>query len=165
MMDPEYSPYGAWLITGIEKETRWYRVGGIKRDGEASTGGWAALEEAESRPQLDPAPSWEEEAITGITPGGKQSKIKRAALSGSHRGGGRKATPEEAAARASHKWTVIPSNDLDDNFHPITKTFKRCPKCNTPRPPEAWSKGAAWCRDCERIRLRRYRMQRRQQTT
>lgn len=59
-----------------------YRIAGVKRDGEASTGGFRALEESLSAPSLAQLNTqrWVDEALTGITADGRQTRIINAVI-------------------------------------------------------------------------------------
>ncbi len=78
LTDAEQCDGVAW----IEKRGDAYRIGGVKRDGEASTGGHRALEESLTAPflaQLN-ASRWIDEALTGITADGRPTRICNAVI-------------------------------------------------------------------------------------
>jgi hypothetical protein len=66
----------------LESRRTGYWIAGTQRDGDASTGGWRALEEINTQPwfyELNPL-RWVDEALSGITMDGHQTKIKNAVI-------------------------------------------------------------------------------------
>jgi hypothetical protein len=66
----------------VERNGDGFRVAGVLRDGEASTGGFRALEESISAPFLTELNSqrWVDEALTGITYNGRETRIRNAVI-------------------------------------------------------------------------------------
>jgi len=78
LTNDEFCEGCAWIISvkGV------YKVGGVHRDGEASTGGFRALEESAYAPDLAMINSsvWVDEALTGISRDGNRTRIDNAVI-------------------------------------------------------------------------------------
>ncbi len=78
MLDQDFGEGGAWIY--VERDR--YHLAGVERDGECSTGGYAAIEEATANGQiLFKVQPWRDEVLTGMKADGNQTKIERAVLS------------------------------------------------------------------------------------
>lgn len=142
MCDHQWSDDGAWLR--YEGGRLW--IEGVQRD-DLVTGGYAALEEAKRNPSLDvhKLRGWKDEALLGITSGGKKSKIKRAVIETGNEGGYR--NPEESAQRASN----IFANQIDRTL------FRKCPDCGVIKTLDLMRKDRKLCLVCNKRRVSNYR--------
>jgi hypothetical protein len=101
LVEADIEEGGPWIVD----HDGFYSVSGVQRDGEASTGGYAAMENAFANIHLHTdVSSWKEEAILGITATGKESKINRAVLSTTSNRGGGKAGAEQRADRINRRF-------------------------------------------------------------
>ncbi len=142
---------GAWLI----KSKDGYSISGVKRSHDDSTGGYRAMEEAQMHPQFDLSlQSFKDEVLSGTTSRGYQTLIENAVLPKGLRHVNPRRTPEDkfhaANKRLMGREFEAGYDDADD--------LKRCPKCGEMKkrkPSDEWSRGASYCKQCERDRRKK----------
>lgn len=82
MMSADFCDGSEWVYSRKLHGVELFSIAGRRGDESGSTGGWQALHESANNATIVQmhASAWKDEALTGITPDGKQSKIENAVL-------------------------------------------------------------------------------------